>query len=77
MVELPVPLQEAVDAELSAFPVGELRVAADRLSQRYRADQAGGEPILRTMLDAAAYLTTRMPATYAAVRQVFDRLGAS
>jgi len=51
--------------------------AAERLSQRYRADHPAGQPILASGLDAAAYLATRMPATYAAARQVFDRLAAT
>lgn len=52
----------------------DLGQATDRLSQRYRADHPAAQPILASTIDAAAYLTTRMPATYAAARQVFDRL---
>ncbi len=74
MVDLPNPLQQRLDAELEGYSTRELARAADRLSDRYRADLPAAQPILASALDLAAYLTTRMPATYAAARQVFDRL---
>ncbi len=74
MVELPDQLREALEAELDGFSTRKLAQAADRLSQRYRADEPAAQPILTSPLDSAGYLTTRMPATYAAARQVFDRL---
>ncbi|MBA3801230.1 MAG: methyltransferase [Geodermatophilaceae bacterium] len=77
IVDLPEPLRQALEAELDGFSIRELGRAADRLSQRYRADHPAIGPILATPLDSAAYLTTRMPATYAAARQVFDRLAAA
>ena len=77
MVELPAVLREALEAELSGYSTGQLAQAAERLSQRYRADGPAVEPILTSALDSAAYLAVRMPATYAAARQVFDRLAAA
>lgn len=77
MVELPEGLRQALEAELNGYSTRQLGPAADRLSQRYRADQPAAQPILTSPLDSAAYLTTRMPATYAAARQVFDRLAAA
>ncbi len=77
VVDLPGPLRQELEAELDAYSVTELGGAADRLSARYRSDQPATQPILTSPLDCAAYLTTRMPATYAAARQVFDRLVAS
>lgn len=74
MVDLPDPLRQALEAELDGYSIRELGRAADRLSDRYRADLPAIHPILASPLDSAAYLTTRMPATYAAARQVFDRL---
>lgn len=74
MVDLPQPLRLALEAELEGYSNLELTRAADRLSQRYRADHPAAQPILASPQDTAAYLTTRMPATYAAARQVFDRL---
>lgn len=77
MVDLPSELRQALEGELDGLSTRELRQAADRLSQRYRADHPAPQPILASALDTAAYMTTRMPATYAAARQVFDRLRAA
>lgn len=77
MVDLPPALRQALDDELDRFSTRDLRRAADRLSQRYRADQPASQFLLASAQDAAAYMTIRMPATYAAARQVFDRLVAA
>jgi ribosomal protein RSM22 (predicted rRNA methylase) len=45
-----------------------LRANADQLTERYRAGQSSAR------VDLAAYLTTRMPATYAAVRKVLGEV---
>ncbi|MDQ3474788.1 MAG: small ribosomal subunit Rsm22 family protein [Actinomycetota bacterium] len=77
VVDLPGPLRAALEAELDGLSMRELGRAAEQLSRRYRADQPADLPILGSPLATAAYLTTRMPATYAAVRQVCDRLAAA
>lgn len=77
MVELPEALRQALEAELAGYSTRQLSQSAERLSQRYRADHPAAQAILTSPLDSAAYLTTRMPATYAATRQVFDRLAAA
>lgn len=77
MVDLPGLLRQALDAELDGFSMRELGPAAEQLSMRYRADQPADHPILASPLATAAYLTAWMPATYAAVRQVCDRLAAA
>ncbi|MDQ3734720.1 MAG: small ribosomal subunit Rsm22 family protein, partial [Actinomycetota bacterium] len=74
MVELPDQLRQALEAELDGYSTRQLWQAAERLSQRYRADESAREPIVSSPLDSAGYLTTRMPATYAAARQVFEGL---
>ncbi len=66
-----------MEAELDGFSMGVLGRAAEQLSQRYRADQPADRPILASPLATAAYLSTRMPATYAAIRQVCDRLAVA
>jgi ribosomal protein RSM22 (predicted rRNA methylase) len=45
-----------------------LRANSDQLTERYRAGQTSAR------VDLAAYLTTRMPATYAAVRKVLEEV---
>lgn len=50
---------------------------AQRLSRRYLADHPADAPIIADAPDAAAYLTTRMPATYAAARFALGELAAA
>ncbi|YBV96888.1 methyltransferase domain-containing protein [Phyllobacteriaceae bacterium JZ32] len=67
-MELPTPLRLAVEAALEGIPLAELKRAADLLSRRYRAETRDGTLHLSSDLAARAYLATRLPATYAAVR---------
>lgn len=67
-MELPTHLRLAVDAALEGIPLAELKRAADMLSRRYRAETRDGALHLSSDLAARAYLATRLPATYAAVR---------
>lgn len=71
-MELPLPLRAAVDRALDGVALVELKRAADRLSQRYRAELRDGRLHLTDDLAARAYLATRLPATYAAVRAAMD-----
>ena len=48
--------------------VGDLRKAAERLSGRYRGEVRDGRFHLSDSLATSAYLATRLPATYAAIR---------
>ena len=67
-MELPPPLREAVDRELHGVPTADLARAAGALSQRYRAETRDGRLHVSDDLSARAYLATRLPATFAAVR---------
>jgi ribosomal protein RSM22 (predicted rRNA methylase) len=67
-MELSTPLRQAVDEALEGIPLAELKRAADILSRRYRAETRDGALHLSSDLAARAYLATRLPATYAAVR---------
>ena len=70
-------LRKALDAAVEGVPFRELRDAARRLSDVYR---AGGHAATvhgaSTPLGALAYAVTRMPATLAAARAVFRELRA-
>jgi ribosomal protein RSM22 (predicted rRNA methylase) len=70
-MELPRALRTAVDRALNGIPARELGVAAAALSQRYRDERRGRAPHVATRQDALAYIATRLPATYAAVRAAF------
>lgn len=77
-MELPAPLRQAVDGMLERLPLPSLRQAARTLSDRYRAELRDGRLHMAEDLAARAYLATRLPATYAAVRASIDALaGAS
>lgn len=67
-MEFPRLLREAVDEALIGISSADLAKAADGLSRRYRAETRDGRPHLDTALAARAYLATRLPATYAAIR---------
>ena len=67
-MELPSALRQAVDRALSGIALADLTAAAALLSQRYRAEIRDGRFHLADDMAALAYLTTRLPATYAAIR---------
>lgn len=60
-------LAQAVAAVLDGIPPGELRVASERLRERYRTGSSVG--VTASDAEALAYLATRLPATAEAMRQ--------
>lgn len=66
-MQLPPALRAAIDRELEGVPLRDLTMAAERLSQRYRAEIRDGRLHIDDGLAARAYLTTRLPATFAAI----------
>ncbi|WP_048648296.1 small ribosomal subunit Rsm22 family protein [Nitratireductor soli] len=75
-MELPPHLRQAVDAILEGTPLADIQRAADLLSRRYRSETRDGRLHVGDDLAAKAYLATRLPATYAAIRQCLDDLAA-
>jgi ribosomal protein RSM22 (predicted rRNA methylase) len=73
-VELPVPLRQGVERILEKVPLPVLKQAAKTLSDRYRAELRDGRLHMAEDMAVKAYLTTRLPATYAAVRASLDAL---
>ena len=76
-MELPAPLRQAVDRILEKIPLPELKQAAKTLSDRYRAELRDGRLHMAQNMAVKAYLATRLPATYAAVRASLDALNAT
>jgi ribosomal protein RSM22 (predicted rRNA methylase) len=70
-VQLPPHVRTAIEERATALSFPALKRAATALSDAYR---NGKPPRIRSDEDVAAYLTTRMPATYAAARAVLDEL---
>lgn len=73
-MELPAALRQAVDAALEGVPLAVLKQAAETLSRRYRAEIRDGRLHLSDDMAAKAYLATRLPATYAAVRASLEAM---
>ncbi|MDY0884595.1 small ribosomal subunit Rsm22 family protein [Dongia soli] len=67
-MELPHALRQAVDRALDGIALADLAQAAAVLSQRYRAEVRDGRLHLSDDAAALAYLATRLPATFAAIR---------
>ena len=67
-MELPAPLRSAVDQMLQGEPLERLAKASAILSDRYRREVRDGRFHIDDALAAKAYLATRLPATFAAVR---------
>lgn len=74
---LPPALRQAIDQELTGISLADLADASAILSQRYRTETRDGRLHLNDELAARAYLTTRMPATYAAISASFAAIVAA
>lgn len=66
-MQLPPSLRAAIDRELEGIALADLARASEALSQRYRAEVQDGRLHLSDDMAARAYLTTRLPATFAAI----------
>ena len=65
---MPRHVREAIEERAGEMSLAALRMAASALSEAYRA--GAGAPRIEAAERTAAYLATRMPATYAAARAV-------
>jgi len=73
-MELPAALRQGVEHLLEKTPLPVLKQAAKTLSDRYRAELRDGRLHMAEEMAVKAYLATRLPATYAAVRASLDAL---
>jgi len=69
--ELPIELREAIKAFIRDIPPDELSRHARAMSEFYRRGRRS-EDAIRVDHDVAAYLATRLPATYAAVSSALE-----
>lgn len=74
-MELPIALRQGVERLLEKVPLPVLKQAARTLSDRYRAELRDGRLHMAEEMAVKAYLATRLPATYAAVRASLDAVG--
>lgn len=73
-MELPAVLRTAISEALEGLSTPELTAAAGMLSRRYRSELNDGQQHVSNPVLALAYIATRMPATYAAIRKSLDAL---
>lgn len=73
-MELPARLRQGVDILLEKVPLPTLKQAAKTLSERYRAELRDGRLHMGEDVAVKAYLATRLPATYAAIRASLEAL---
>jgi len=76
-MELPPYLRQAVDRALSGVTLNELAAAVAGLSQRYREEGREGPAFVASDRDVLAYLATRLPATFAAIRASFAAIASA
>jgi ribosomal protein RSM22 (predicted rRNA methylase) len=76
-MELPTALRQGVEQALAGVAPGDLARAAARLSGRYRAEVRDGSFHIGDEDAALAYLATRLPATYAAVRAALEQVAVA
>lgn len=74
VMQLPPPLAEALAQLTAGCDQKLLAQAAAQLSAKYRQPTATAARFINSEIERLAYAATRMPATYAAARQVLDEL---
>ena len=74
-MQLPASILAAIDERAGAVPFRALRRAAEELSGAYRARESARARLLPSPERVAAYLVTRMPATYAAAAAALRAVG--
>ena len=70
-------LAQAIERETARFTPGDLRRATEELSCRYRGEESRGSQLVVSPVQRAAYLVTRLPATFAAITAVLREAGMS
>ncbi len=69
-MQLPILLKHAIEHEASLIGLSKLTKVASELSNNYRFRQSSNGKLIPTEAHRIAYIATRMPATYAAIRAV-------
>jgi len=73
-MELPPPLKNAIEQEISSLSSKQITSLTERISGRYRSKERNGKPLLTDINEAKVYSLFRMPATFGAVSFVLEQL---
>lgn len=73
-MQLPIQLKQAIETEAARIGLATLAQAANELSDNYRFRQDSQQKFITTAAHRIAYVATRMPATYAAIRKVLQEI---
>src|SRR5579872_2978537 len=73
-MKLSAELATEIDQKLAGFEARALSHAAAKISNRYREAARARPRLLASDIERAAYLATRMPATFAAVSAALQQL---
>lgn len=74
MASLPSQLRRAIDQETARCDLSSLSRAAAELSENYRAQRPARGDFIASEAHRLAYVVVRLPATFAAVRAVFEEV---
>lgn len=73
-MNVPHGMREAIETMAREYSSSDLHEAVQRLTERYRHAEPTSAARQATLIEVAAYLVTRMPATFSALSAVFERL---
>jgi ribosomal protein RSM22 (predicted rRNA methylase) len=73
-VQLPARVRAAIEERAATIPPADLKQAVTKLSAAYRSGRSTSAVFLPRPVKLAAYLVTRMPATYAVARAVLQEV---
>ena len=70
-MNVPHGMREAIETMAREYSSSDLHEAVQRLTERYRHAEPTSAARQATLIEVAAYLVTRMPATFSALSAVF------
>ncbi len=73
-MRLPSCLEKAIDTVCSSSKFADLSEARKSLTDRYQKKAGDGSSFIESQMQRKAYLISRMPATYAALNEIFEQI---
>ncbi|MBP5534461.1 MAG: rRNA methyltransferase [Alphaproteobacteria bacterium] len=73
-MEFPTSLKNALNEYANQCSLADLKKAAQSVSEVYRDTKRSGQPLISNDMEVMAYALSRMPATFAAVSNILDKI---